>query len=103
MGRIRDRFRRSSKGQQERVERISHSRWFRVDREVASLADQDTVRKWLRAFGPGGQQLVFVRRSWGAVVAMAGDGRPVRVRMTDGDRDWAASAPGADGLEFGAG
>jgi hypothetical protein len=70
---------------------------FRVAGESAALSDRETVQRWLRELRPERDQQVQVHRSWGTVVAVADGHHPVGVYLSDGEKSWFATIPGATG------
>lgn len=82
---------------QERARRLTARGRRRTDSDVAGLDDREVVQGWLRELGGDRDQQVYVDRSWGTVVAVAErryDG--INVFLSDGERTWHASLPGAD-------
>ena len=94
MGWLRDRLGRMRGGPEEVAERLTGG-LLRLDRDQAELSDHDTVRRWLREMRPEHQTQVFVHRPWGTVLAVADRGDSVGVFLSDGNRTWIATAPGA--------
>ena len=92
---LRKREGRLTRGPQDVAERLTGRGPFRTTRESAALGDHQTVRAWLRQLSPDRDQQVFVHRPWGTVVAVADGHHAIGVFLSDGDRSWSASAPGA--------
>jgi hypothetical protein len=80
---------------EEVAERLTRRGLFRVDGDSASLSDRGTVRRWLHELRPERDQQVVVHRHWGTIAAVADRRHPVTVVMSDGEKSWFATAPGA--------
>lgn len=90
------RWRRDRSARLEEVaERLTSRGLFRVDSDSASLDNRGAVRAWLRELGPKRGQQVFVHRRWGTIAAVADGRHPVGVILSDGEKAWFATAPGA--------
>jgi hypothetical protein len=96
MGWLRDRFGQFGSAPRDLAERLTGRGLFRVARESAALSDRQTVQKWLRELRPEKRnEQVLVHRPWGTVAAVADGHHPVGVVLSDGEKSWYASAPGA--------
>jgi hypothetical protein len=80
---------------QDSAERLTSRGPLKVAREPAALTDRHTVQRWLRDLRPERDQQIFIHRPWGTVAAVADGHHPIGVYLSDGDRSWAAAAPGA--------
>jgi hypothetical protein len=77
----------------EGVTRLTSSGRRDVEVEETTLDDQETVLSWVRGLRQDRDQ-VFIDRSWGTVVALAADGRPPGVILSDEEHTWHAVPPG---------
>lgn len=68
---------------------------LRVKQEVASLSDEEVVRRWVRSLRLESKDTMIVHRPWGSVAAVCDGKHPIAVFLTDGEHTWSAEPSGA--------
>lgn len=81
----------------DKAERLTSTRRFplRVKQDVASLSDEEVVRRWVRSLRLESKDTVIVHRPWGSVAAVCDGKHPIAVFLTDGEHTWSAEPLGA--------
>lgn len=83
-------------GPRDVAERLTASGPFRrIASESTSLADRETVQRWVRELRPEQDAQVFVHRPWGIVAAVSDGRNPITLVLSDGEHSWQARVPGA--------